>query len=200
MKKLMLAVVIGLVVLFVGIQAVSARFPDQVRVIMAASADCEFTAEQKARYSTWEITLAKIWRWEETTFGRDELLDDGTLAVGALLTAYQSPEDTCKTSASRLLRAYVDGGMDINRLGGDPEGKWKLTALHEAVGSGHSDSVRLLLEHGADPTIGMEMPGMPGDGMTALQLAKGLEAKVRPGDAGMLEIISMLKDWELTGG
>jgi hypothetical protein len=54
--------------------------------------------------------------------------------------------------AARLL---LDLGFDVNALGrGDAprNGRWE-TALHVAAGDGNLDIARLLLAHGADPTI-----------------------------------------------
>ena len=87
-----------------------------------------------------------------------------------------------RQAAARLLRHYLDAGLDINAI--DQRSSLKWTALHEAAFAGNLQAVRLLIENGANPDA------KDASGRTPLDIAHDTAAKAP--SAANTQIISIL--------
>ena len=115
---------------------------------------------------------------------RDECLD----IVRSLLTRGIKPSASALVAASQLgalnvMRAYLDTGIDPNKLGTGPPGGFPELPLAVAAGSLRIAAVALLLDYGADPNLIDLM------GLTALMIAADGRCRSGPcisrGDSGL---------------
>ncbi|MCW7538826.1 hypothetical protein OOT46_13340 [Aquabacterium sp. A7-Y] len=108
---------------------------------------------------------------------REEVAHLNTVA-GALFTVDQTTEE----NGRRLLKHFIDAGVDVNAADQRVPAKW--TALHVMASEPNPLAVRLLLEHGARPDV------KDAQGRTPADLARARQAKSQ--NAAYAEVIDML--------
>lgn len=108
------------------------------------------------------------WACERALFSRNptpQELAEMNQRAGALFAVHQVQE----ANARRFLAYYIKAGLDINAVDQQSPTRW--TALHLVALDGDAVGVRILLDHGADPSI-KDLAGK-----TALDYAREKHAK-----------------------
>lgn len=99
--------------------------------------------------------------------------------AGALFAVHQVKKES---DARRFLAHYIKAGLNINAV--DQRNAQRWTALHLVALDGDPVGVRVLLDHGADPSL------KDADGKTAAELARERHAKhPSPGSAEAVKLL-----------